>query len=300
MTAIRGQGRWAAFLPALLGMAAAAGTVGCQQKMAEQPYYRPYEPTISFPDGRSNRPLEPGTIHRAQRLEFDPLVTGLTTEEWSRAWKADSPGRKVDVNAAAKDEDRETAVGAPRFDPKTKGFDATRYGGTPHPGPQVYVEEFPFPITAADLRRGQERFTIYCAACHGPLGNGKGKVWERGYLKPTSYHTEPVSDNETAATGRAAEQRNGVWYDKDGPDQPLGFSRGYWRWGIHVPVREVPVGYIFEVITRGYGQMPDHAAQVAPADRWRIIAYVRALQLSQHADPAAAARILGQPAEGKK
>ena len=73
MTAIRGQGRWAAFLPALLGMAAAAGTVGCQQKMAEQPYYRPYEPTVSFPDGRSNRPLEPGTIHRAQRLEHDPL-----------------------------------------------------------------------------------------------------------------------------------------------------------------------------------------------------------------------------------
>ena len=56
MTAIRGQGRWAAFLPALLGMAAAAGTVGCQQKMAEQPYYRPYEPTISFPDGRSRTP----------------------------------------------------------------------------------------------------------------------------------------------------------------------------------------------------------------------------------------------------
>jgi mono/diheme cytochrome c family protein len=44
------------------------------------------------------------------------------------------------------------------------------------------------------------------------------------------------------------------------------------------------VGYIFEVISRGYGAMPSHAAQITPADRWRIAAYVRALQLSQAAD----------------
>ena len=48
------------------------------------------------------------------------------------------------------------------------------------------------------------------------------------------------------------------------------------------PVRDVPVGYIFEVISRGYGGMPDYAHQIAVPDRWRIAAYVRTLQLSQN------------------
>jgi mono/diheme cytochrome c family protein len=42
-------------------------------------------------------------------------------------------------------------------------------------------------------------------------------------------------------------------------------------------------GYFFDVITRGFGQMPDYSAQVAAQDRWAIVAYIRALQLSQHA-----------------
>ena len=48
-------------------------------------------------------------------------------------------------------------------------------------------------------------------------------------------------------------------------------------------LRDVPVGYYFEVISRGYGGMPDYASQIPPDDRWKIIAYVRALQLSQWA-----------------
>ena len=51
-------------------------------------------------------------------------------------------------------------------------------------------------------------------------------------------------------------------------------------------LRQVPVGYFYDVITNGFGAMPDYAAQIPPRDRWAIIAYVRALQLSQHA-PAA-------------
>lgn len=50
-------------------------------------------------------------------------------------------------------------------------------------------------------------------------------------------------------------------------------------------LRQVPVGYLFDVITNGLGAMPDYAAQIAPRDRWAIVAYVRALQLSQHASP---------------
>ena len=48
-------------------------------------------------------------------------------------------------------------------------------------------------------------------------------------------------------------------------------------------LRTQPIGYYFDVTTQGFGQMSGYAAQVEPADRWAIAAYIRALQLSQHA-----------------
>jgi mono/diheme cytochrome c family protein len=52
-------------------------------------------------------------------------------------------------------------------------------------------------------------------------------------------------------------------------------------------LRQAPAGHFFDVMTRGYGVMYPYASRVSPADRWAITAYIRALQLSQHA-PAAA------------
>jgi mono/diheme cytochrome c family protein len=48
-------------------------------------------------------------------------------------------------------------------------------------------------------------------------------------------------------------------------------------------LRNAPLGHFFNVITNGYGAMPDYAAQITPQDRWAIAAYIRALQLSQNA-----------------
>jgi mono/diheme cytochrome c family protein len=102
-----------------------------------------------------------------------------------------------------------------------------------------YVTTFPFPITEEVLKRGQERFTIYCSMCHGFSGYGNGMIVQRGFSAPPSFH-----DPET---------------------------------------REKPVGYYFSVIANGYGAMPGHAHQIPVSDRWAIVAYVRALQLSQNA-----------------
>ena len=46
------------------------------------------------------------------------------------------------------------------------------------------------------------------------------------------------------------------------------------------------MGYFFDVMTNGFGAMPDYAAQIPPRDRWCIVAYIRALQLSQNATSA--------------
>ena len=50
-----------------------------------------------------------------------------------------------------------------------------------------------------------------------------------------------------------------------------------------VRLQKAPVGYFFDIITEGFGIMPDYASQIPPQDRWGIVAYVRALQLSQNA-----------------
>lgn len=97
----------------------------------------------------------------------------------------------------------------------------------------------PFPVTAKVLDRGQERFNIYCAPCHGRVGDGNGFIPSRGLKHPPSYHIERL--------------------------------------------RKAPAGYFFDVMTSGFGVMPDYSAQIAPSDRWAIVAYIRALQLSQNA-----------------
>jgi mono/diheme cytochrome c family protein len=51
----------------------------------------------------------------------------------------------------------------------------------------------------------------------------------------------------------------------------------------HEPrLRQAPLGHFYDVMTNGFGVMPDYAAQVAPQDRWAIAAYIRALQFSQN------------------
>jgi mono/diheme cytochrome c family protein len=51
-------------------------------------------------------------------------------------------------------------------------------------------------------------------------------------------------------------------------------------------LREAPLGHFYDTVTNGFGAMPDYKAQIAPRDRWAIAAYIRALQLSQHASVA--------------
>ena len=52
------------------------------------------------------------------------------------------------------------------------------------------ADQFPFPITRADLERGRERYNIYCTPCHDYTGSGNGMVVQRGFPQPPSYHTD--------------------------------------------------------------------------------------------------------------
>jgi hypothetical protein len=74
-------------------------------------------------------------------------------------------------------------------------------------------------------------------------------------------------------------------HDRIGTGQGMIVQRGFRRSpSFHIDrLREAPVGYFFNVITNGFGSMYDYADRIPPRDRWAIIAYIRALQLSQHA-----------------
>lgn len=74
-------------------------------------------------------------------------------------------------------------------------------------------------------------------------------------------------------------------HDRVGSGGGMIVRRGYRRPpSFHIDrLRQQPAGYFYDVITHGFGVMPSYAQQIPPRDRWAIVAYVRALQLSQHA-----------------
>jgi mono/diheme cytochrome c family protein len=74
-------------------------------------------------------------------------------------------------------------------------------------------------------------------------------------------------------------------HDRVGTGQGMIVRRGYRPPpSLHIArLRDAPAGQLYDVIARGFGAMPDYAAQISAHDRWAIVAYIRALQLSQNA-----------------
>lgn len=105
-----------------------------------------------------------------------------------------------------------------------------------------WIDKIPVTVSADLLKRGRDRFDIYCSPCHGRIGDGQGMIAHRGFQlkRPVgNYHTDRL--------------------------------------------RKMPVGHFYDVITNGYGAMYSYASRIEPQDRWAIVAYIKVLQLSQHA-----------------
>ena len=120
---------------------------------------------------------------------------------------------------------------------------------------------FPLPMSQELLERGEERYKIFCAPCHGLQGDGNGMIAMRGMKHPPTYHQDRL--------------------------------------------RQAANGYFYDNITNGFGAMYGYSAQIPPRDRWAIIAYVRALQLSRNAKVAELPaelreKVMNPPAEKKE
>jgi hypothetical protein len=104
-------------------------------------------------------------------------------------------------------------------------------------GTTNFVETNPFPVTAPLLKRGQERFNIYCSPCHGREADGNGITKKLGVMMTVANLQDPR-------------------------------------------IVKFADGEIFYVITNGRNTMGAYGPNVPVEDRWAIIAYLRALQLS--------------------
>ena len=118
-------------------------------------------------------------------------------------------------------------------------------------GKPQFLKGFPkqVKVDEAFLKRGQLQFNIYCAPCHGNDGSGQGPVHQRAVALQDARWVPPSSLHDAT-------------------------------------VRSRPDGHIYNTVTNGIRNMAGYASQITRAeDRWAVVAYVRALQLSQNAPP---------------
>jgi mono/diheme cytochrome c family protein len=193
--------------------------------MQDQPRYEVYEKSNFFKDGLASRTFPQGTVARGLLREDRALYTG-------KKEGAGAGGRQSTANTGGQNQ------GGGDAQSSTSGTGAAAANTQANATYPDDVDTFPFPVTPEMVARGQERYQIFCSACHGDIGYGDGMIVRRGYRRPQSFHTDQL--------------------------------------------RGAPVGHFFDVMTNGWGAMPSYAPQVPVRDRWAIIAYIRALQLSQN------------------
>lgn len=187
--------------------------------MDKQPKWIPQAETEFFENNRSQRVPDTNAVAFGN-APFDPVAHA--DEAWAQSYLADRAALLKEGDAY--------------------------YLGTDPNGPEGWAAKMPAEVTLEMLQHGQERFTIYCAPCHGPLADGNGIVGKRWSYTPFNLMGDLYKDR-TQRQGTDGwifnVARNGVW----GPD--------------------------------GTNKMPGYAHAVSEYDAWSIVAYIRALQVAQ-------------------
>jgi mono/diheme cytochrome c family protein len=159
--------------------------------MDRQAKYKPQAESKFFADGRADRPIPTGTV---------PYGRGDNVE----------PGREL-------------------HDPAYLRADDFRYAGKLPDG--TFARGFPLPVTEALVHRGQGRFNIYCAPCHGALGDGQGITKSYGMVVTPSYHDDrlrQMAEGEIFNTITNGKNTMMSYADKLSPDD---------RWAVIAYVR---------------------------------------------------------------
>lgn len=127
---------------------------GCRRDMQDQPKMKAFRGTSFFGDGLSARQPIPGTVARGFLRSDTEFFTGKK---------------------------RRTAAGPPQ-PAQQAGAQANAYPDD--------IDYFPIPVTEDVVKRGRERYNIFCSACHGFTGNGDGMIVRRGFRRAASFNDD--------------------------------------------------------------------------------------------------------------
>jgi mono/diheme cytochrome c family protein len=213
-----------------------------------QAKYKSQQRNPFFADQRADRPQVVGTIARGQLEGDDRYYLGVEPGQAMASFQEPAGGAANNEQPAPPPGDGQPGNGQPG-DGQDNGPPAAPGVGMDEN--QNWGETIPIEVTDQLMRRGQERYDIYCAPCHGVGGYGDGLINQRA-LSLNQPTWVPVPSLHTPQT------------------------------------RNRPDGYIYRAITDGVRKMPAYGSQIAPHDRWAIVLYVRALQRSQGANGGAA------------
>jgi len=164
------------------------------------------------------------------------------------------------------------------------GLSACRYDMQDQPKYEPYEGSEIFKDTTAG--RAPVQGTVARGFLHDDIQMYQGKTGTTTAGDPMSGFVTAFPFPITQAVIDRGEQRFNIYcspcHGKTGAGDGMIAQRGFRTPpSYHIDrLRNAPVGYIFDVITNGFGVMPDYSQQVAASDRWAIVAYVRALQLS--------------------
>lgn len=213
-----------------------------------QPSRHTQSPTAMFADGRVQRPPVPGTVARGELGATDPYTLGYDPSKSVNTDSASAAAKLVSFEQdgeVAEGVAAEEATAEPGAQPAADEAASAADSGVPN---HAWLTELPVEATGELFELGRRKFEQNCALCHGYGGYGNGLVAQR-----------------------AAELAQGYWL------QPANFH--------DKAIEEQPVGRIYYTITHGKGKMGSYAASLTPDERWAVVAYVKALQRSQNAQP---------------
>ncbi|QDV76304.1 quinol:electron acceptor oxidoreductase subunit ActD [Botrimarina mediterranea] len=211
--------------------------------MEHQAKFQAQQPSPIFDDGRSMREPIKGTVARGRNLDDVELYYG----ERAELSVAGGPGRG-DLRFASFNNDGRTRAQFVAEGDEEDGEAAAPAPAAGEPEEKDWVTDFPaaIKITQETMDRGEQRFNIYCATCHGLTGAGDGLITQRAMSLNQGTWTQPTSLHVEAVTTQ-------------------------------------PVGRIFNTISNGIRKMPGYKEQISAEDRWAIVLYLQALQRSQKA-----------------
>lgn len=131
-------------------------TTGCRRDMQDQPKMKPFRGTAFFGDGLSARQPIPGTVARGYLRADTEFFTGKKSKTTPAASPTPTQAQPPGQQSSFPDD----------------------------------IDYFPIPISEDVVKRGRDRYNIFCSACHGLTGNGDGMIVRRGFRRAASFNDD--------------------------------------------------------------------------------------------------------------